>query len=120
MGKMGTILLRVLKKRKSPPSLTLSPSPRDIHREEVGTVLAAHNDTEVDMSDYRFSAYVIRDRDGWSAHCPEFPDCRASGATYEDALNSLRGRIRIFVEDGLGDDEVPPQHDGLSFTTVRV
>lgn len=98
----------------------LSPRSRDIYREEVGTVSAAHNDTEVDMSDYRFSAYVIRDREGWAAHCPEFPDCRASGATYEDALNNLRGVIRIFVEDGFGDDEAPPQHEGLSFTTVRV
>jgi predicted RNase H-like HicB family nuclease len=85
-----------------------------------GTVLAAHKDTEVDMSDYRFSAYVIRDHEGWAAHCPEFPDCRARGATYEDALDNLRDVIRIFVEDGLGDDENPPQHDELSFTTLSL
>jgi len=72
------------------------------------------------MSDYRFSAYVIRDRDGWAAHCPEFPDCRARGATCEDALDNLRGVIRIFVEDGLGDDEAPPQNDALSFTTLSI
>ena len=57
------------------------------------------------MSGYRFSAYVIRDSEGWAAHCPEFPDCRARGATYELALDSLRDVIQIFVEDGLGDDE---------------
>jgi predicted RNase H-like HicB family nuclease len=54
------------------------------------------------MSGYRFSAYVVRDREGWAALCPEFPDCRARGATYEDALDNLRDVIRIFVEDGLG------------------
>ncbi len=70
------------------------------------------------MSGYRFSAYVIRDGEGWVAHCPEFPDCRARGATYELALASLRDIIQIFVEDGLGDDEPPPQHDELSFTTL--
>ncbi len=70
------------------------------------------------MSGYRFSAYVLRDREGWAAHCPDFPDCRARGATYELALASLRDVIQIFVEDGLGDDEPPPQHDGLAFTTL--
>ena len=86
----------------------------------IGTVPAVNNDTEVDMSDYRFSAYVIRDREGWAAHCPDFPDCRARGETYETALDNLRDVIQIFVEDGLGDDEAPPQHDGLTFTTVCV
>jgi predicted RNase H-like HicB family nuclease len=74
--------------------------------------------TEAEMSGYTFPAYVVRDRDGWAAHCPEFPDCRAHGATYEDALAHLRDVIRIFVEDGLGDDEQPPQHETLSFTTL--
>jgi predicted RNase H-like HicB family nuclease len=76
--------------------------------------------TEAEMSGYRFPAYVVRDRDGWGAHCPEFPDCRARGATYEEALDNLRDVVQIFVEDGLGDDEPPPQHDGLSFTTVSL
>ena len=71
------------------------------------------------MNAYRFSVYVIRDGEGWAAHCPEFPDCRARGATYEDALANIRDVIRIFVEDGLGDDELPPQHEGLSFTTLN-
>lgn len=72
------------------------------------------------MSSYRFSAYVIRDGEGWAAVCPEFPDCRSCGATYEAALASLRDLIRVFVEDGLGDDEPPPQHDELSFTTLSL
>ncbi len=61
------------------------------------------------MNTYRFSAYVIRDSEGWAAVCPEFPDCRARGATYDAALANLRELIQIFVEDGLGDDEPPPQ-----------
>lgn len=74
--------------------------------------------TEADMSCYRFSAYVIRDNEGWAAHCPEFPDCRARGATYELALDNLRDVIQIYVEDGLGDDELPPQPEAPSFTTL--
>jgi predicted RNase H-like HicB family nuclease len=75
--------------------------------------------TEVDMSGYRFSAYVIRDSEGWAAVCPEFPDCRAHGVTYEQALDNLRDVIRIYVEDGLGDDEPVPQPKELSFTTLN-
>jgi predicted RNase H-like HicB family nuclease len=84
----------------------------------LGMLFAVNNNTEVDMSGYRFSAYVIRDREGWAAHCPEFPGCRARGATYEEALANIRDVISIFVEDGFGDDELPPQHEELSFTTL--
>jgi predicted RNase H-like HicB family nuclease len=75
---------------------------------------------EADMNGYRFSVYVVRDGEGWAACCPEFPDCRARGATYEAALANLRDVILIFVEDGLGDDEPLPQHDDLSFTTLSL
>jgi predicted RNase H-like HicB family nuclease len=74
--------------------------------------------TEAEMSGYRFSAYVIRDVEGWTAVCPEFPDCRARGTTYEHALANLRDIIQVYVEDGLGDDEPVPQHDEASFTTL--
>lgn len=70
------------------------------------------------MSGYRFSAYVVRDIEGWAAVCPEFPDCRAHGPTYEQALTNLRDAIQIYIEDGLGDDEAVPQHDDASFTTL--
>ena len=72
------------------------------------------------MNSYRFSVYVVRDGEGWAAVCPEFPDCRARGVTYETALANLRDVIQIFVEDGLGDDELPPQHNELSFTTLSL
>ena len=65
------------------------------------------------MNGYRFSAYVVRDGEGWVARCLEFPDCPARGATYEDALTNLRDIITIFVEDGLGDDEPLPQYEHL-------
>lgn len=61
------------------------------------------------MNTYRFSAYLIRDGEGWAAVCPEFPDCRARGATYEAALANLCDLVQILIEDGLGDDEPPPE-----------
>jgi predicted RNase H-like HicB family nuclease len=70
------------------------------------------------MKNYRFSVYAVRDGEGWSARCPDFPDCRARGATYEEALSNLRAVLQIFVEDGLGDDEPPPQPEAVSFTAL--
>ena len=73
------------------------------------------------MDDYRFSVYVIRDGEGWAAVCPEFPDCRARGATCDAALTNLRELIQIFVEDGLGDDEPPPQfRDPPSMAAIKL
>ena len=42
------------------------------------------------MNGYRFSALVARDIKGWEAFCPDFPDCRARGASYEDAVSNLK------------------------------
>jgi hypothetical protein len=36
------------------------------------------------------------------------------------ALDNLRDIIQIFVEDGLGDDEPPPQPEAPSFTTLSL
>jgi predicted RNase H-like HicB family nuclease len=72
------------------------------------------------MNAYRFPVMVVRDEEGWSARCPEFPDCRARGATYEDALANIRDVIQILIEDGLGDDEPVPQGDEMSFTALHL
>ncbi len=73
---------------------------------------------ETDMSGYRFSVLVARDVNGWEAFCPDFPDCRARGSSYEDAVANLKDVIQLLVEDGLGDDEAPPQPDELCFTAL--
>lgn len=70
------------------------------------------------MSGYRFSVIVARDAAGWEAYCPDFPDCRARGSSYEDAVANLRDLVQVLVEDGLGDDETLPQPRELSFTAL--
>ncbi|MEN6309909.1 MAG: type II toxin-antitoxin system HicB family antitoxin [Acidobacteriota bacterium] len=63
------------------------------------------------MSGYRFSVLVARDVNGWEAFCPDFPDCRARGSSYEDAVANLKDVIQLLVEDGLGDDETLARPD---------
>lgn len=72
------------------------------------------------MSGYRFSVLVARDMDGWQAYCPDFPDCRARGASYEDAVSNLKDVIQLLVEDGLGDDESPPQPKEMCCTELNL
>lgn len=73
---------------------------------------------EAHMRGYRFSVLIGREGEGWAASCPDFAECRAWGSSYEEALANIREAIRVFVEDGLGDDEPPPENEGLSFTTL--
>lgn len=70
------------------------------------------------MNTYRFPAYVIRDGEGWAAFCPGYPAGRARGATREAALANLRDLVQILIEDGLGDDEPPPQPRDPPFSTA--
>jgi predicted RNase H-like HicB family nuclease len=72
------------------------------------------------MTGYRFPVIIARDGEGWSARCPEFPDCRARGASYEDAVENLKELVQVLVEDGLGDDETPSQADDLCFTALTL
>jgi predicted RNase H-like HicB family nuclease len=74
--------------------------------------------TGADMSGYRFSVIVARNIDGWEAYCPDFPDCRARGPSYEDAVDNLRDLVQVLVEDGLGDDETLPRPEALSLTML--
>jgi predicted RNase H-like HicB family nuclease len=70
------------------------------------------------MSAYRFPVIVAKDTAGWEAFCPDFPDCRARGSSYEDAVDNLRGLVQVLVEDGLGDDETMSRPEALSLTTL--
>jgi len=65
------------------------------------------------MSGYRFSVLVARDMNGWEAYCPDFPDCRARGSSYEDAVANLKDLVQVLIEDGLGDDEPVLDEGGL-------
>ena len=72
------------------------------------------------MNGYRFPVFIVHDDEGWSARCPEFPDCRAQGATYEDVVANIRDVIQILIEDGLGDDELVPQPGETHFVALNL
>jgi predicted RNase H-like HicB family nuclease len=70
------------------------------------------------MSGYRLSVLVAKDIKGWEAYCPDFPDCRARGSSYEDAVANLKDLVQVLIEDGLGDDETVFDCEGLSIEEI--
>lgn len=70
------------------------------------------------MSGYRLSVHVTSDIKGWEAYCPDFPDCRARGSSYEDAVANLKDLVQVLIEDGLGDDETVFDEGGLSIEEI--
>jgi len=72
------------------------------------------------MKPFRFSAVIEKDTDGYFAWCPELQGCYAQGTTCEETLEALRDAIRLHVEDRLANQEVIPQSDSVSFTSLEV
>ncbi len=72
------------------------------------------------MNSYRFSILMSRDGQDWVAACSEFPGCEARGSSYEEALANIREVIRVWIEDGFGDDEPVPQSVETCFAAVAL
>ena len=51
------------------------------------------------MATYRFNIVVERDEDGvYIASCPALQGCYSQGDTYEEAVENLKGAIRLHIE----------------------
>ncbi|MGH7376214.1 MAG: type II toxin-antitoxin system HicB family antitoxin [Candidatus Methylomirabilales bacterium] len=72
------------------------------------------------MKRYRFSVVIEKDREGYSAFCPELQGCYTQGATYEEVLESIKDAIRLHVEDRLEAKEEIPQPESVSLTSLEL
>ncbi len=72
------------------------------------------------MTRYRFSVVVEKDQDGYFAFCPELEGCYTQGASYEEALDNIRGAIRLHVEDRIEAGEEILQPESISLTSLEV
>ena len=57
-----------------------------------------------------FTAIIEQDEGWFIAYCPEIPGANGQGRTKDEALESLRGAIRLILEDRRDDGlrGVPP------------
>jgi predicted RNase H-like HicB family nuclease len=46
----------------------------------------------------RYRVVLFESEEGWAVSCPDLPGCHSQGATREDALESIREAIRLWLE----------------------
>jgi len=66
------------------------------------------------MSEYRFTAVIGHDENGYWAQCPELQGCYTQGATFEETVHNLREAIVLHVENRIECGE-----EILGVTTTR-
>lgn len=75
----------------------------------------------INMKQYRFSAVIEHDKDGYFAFCPELQGCYSQGDTYEEALENMKDAIRLHLEDRIASDEdIPEAVESISLSTIEV
>lgn len=72
------------------------------------------------MKDYRVSAVIGHDEDGYWAHCPELQGCYTQGSTFEETVENLRDAIALHIEDRLACGEAIPRIDSVSLLTLDI
>jgi predicted RNase H-like HicB family nuclease len=75
---------------------------------------------EWNMSTYKFSVVVEKDRDGYFAFCPELQGCYTQGDTYEEVMANIRDAIKLHVEDRIENGEDIQQSESVSLTLMEV
>ena len=46
----------------------------------------------------RYRVVLFESEEGWAVSCPDLPGCHSQGATLEEALESIRDAIRLWLE----------------------
>lgn len=50
------------------------------------------------MADYKFTAVIEKDEDGWFARVHELDGCYTQGDSFEDVIANLKDAIRLHEE----------------------
>jgi predicted RNase H-like HicB family nuclease len=72
------------------------------------------------MSNFKLSVIVEKDKDGYYAYCPELQGCYTQGDSYEEVIENIKDAIRLHLEDRLKRHEEIRQPEMTSLTTLEV
>ncbi|MHB1343608.1 MAG: type II toxin-antitoxin system HicB family antitoxin [Thermoleophilia bacterium] len=72
------------------------------------------------MTEYRFSAVIGHDDDGYWGQCPELQGCYTQGITFEETVENLKEAIALHVEDRVACGEEIPRSDTVSLLTLDI
>ncbi|HNS32290.1 MAG TPA: type II toxin-antitoxin system HicB family antitoxin [bacterium] len=69
---------------------------------------------------YRFSVIIEKDKDGYSAFCPELQGCYTQGVTYEEILENIKDVMRLHIEDRRENKETITCPEMINLTSVEI
>jgi predicted RNase H-like HicB family nuclease len=72
------------------------------------------------MANLTLPIIIEADSDGYFVSCPPLQGCYSQGGTYEEAVQNIKGAIRLHIEDRLADGEEIPEPVSVSLSTVEV
>lgn len=72
------------------------------------------------MAEYRFSAVIGHDEDGYWAQSPELQGCYTQGTTFEETVENIKEAIALHLEDCLARGEEIPKNDTVSLLTLDI
>ena len=69
---------------------------------------------------YRLSAVIESDENGYFAYCPELPGCFSQGQSYEEALTNVQEAIALYIETLDPEERQAISSKHISTTSVEV
>ena len=69
---------------------------------------------------FKLSVIVEKDKDGYFAFSPQLEGCYSQGDTYEEVLDNIKDAIRLHLEDRLESEEIIPEIESISLTSLEV
>lgn len=72
------------------------------------------------MVSYHFAVVVEKDKQGYSAYCPELQGCYTQGETFEEVLENIKDAVKLHVEDRLASNEPVTTSEIVSLSSVEV
>ena len=72
------------------------------------------------MEGYRFAIVVEKDKQGYSAYCPELQGCYTQGETFEEVVENTKDAMKLHIEDRLANNEPVTTSEIVSLSSIEV
>lgn len=72
------------------------------------------------MKSHRLEVVVEKDSDGYFIYCPRLQGCYSQGDSYEEAIDNIRGAIKLHLKDRLASGEPIVFREQISITSLKV
>ncbi len=74
----------------------------------------------INYKDYRFTAIIKHDEDGYFAYVPGLQGCHAQGETMEETMANLKDVTKLIITDMISRGEGIPQSKSTFITFISI